>query len=234
VAFATYAKSKQNVMRELAVAEKAAGRALERLEKSPGDASAALTAGRFLCFAKHDWSAGLPLLAKGSDSALAVLAQAEAGKPAAPAAIIALSDQYLVLAKKSRSSMQKSAMAARAWRWYTKALSGAGGLVRVHVEKKLLEAQNLCLWEPRAMAMANLRTALLSHRWSWGRDSVVMTFRGDGSVSHVGMGGSWEIKAPQRLLLRINNGDRMTLRFNTLLDRYVSLGRGFGGRRLGQ
>src|SRR5258706_6184202 len=47
------------------------------LEKNSDDQEAALQLGRHLCFVKGDWEAGLPLLAKGKDKALADLAQFE-------------------------------------------------------------------------------------------------------------------------------------------------------------
>jgi len=50
-----------------------------QLEKNPDDQEAALQVGRHLCFVKADWDAGLPILAKGKDKALADLAQFELG-----------------------------------------------------------------------------------------------------------------------------------------------------------
>lgn len=56
------------------------------LEKTPDDPEACYQMGRHLCFVKADWDAGLPLLAKGKDKALAELAQYELGSgPIAPA-----------------------------------------------------------------------------------------------------------------------------------------------------
>ena len=44
----------------------AAKKAQETLEKSPDDPEANLTVGRWLCFDKQDWTAGLPMLATGA------------------------------------------------------------------------------------------------------------------------------------------------------------------------
>lgn len=49
--------------------------ALKTLEGMPDDADAHAAAGRFLCFMKANWAAGLPHLAKGRDEALADLAR---------------------------------------------------------------------------------------------------------------------------------------------------------------
>ncbi len=44
------------------------------LKTNPNDAEANAAVGRFLCLGKGDWSAGLPLLAKGSPGPLKELA----------------------------------------------------------------------------------------------------------------------------------------------------------------
>ncbi|HEY1684454.1 MAG TPA: PA14 domain-containing protein [Tepidisphaeraceae bacterium] len=51
--------------------------ALDRLQAHPDDARAAQVAGRFLCFVKGDWSAGLPILAHAADPALSAAAKSE-------------------------------------------------------------------------------------------------------------------------------------------------------------
>src|SRR5262249_22855791 len=54
--------------------------ALTTLEKTPDDAEANLTAGRYLLFSKRDWDKALSLLAKSSDAKLKELAQADLAK----------------------------------------------------------------------------------------------------------------------------------------------------------
>ena len=49
----------------------------DRLAMTPGDAAAAETVGRYLCFVKHDWKTGLPTLAKGAHEGLRALAARE-------------------------------------------------------------------------------------------------------------------------------------------------------------
>lgn len=51
--------------------------AYDRLAMTPGDAAAAETVGRYLCFVKHDWKTGLPTLAKGAHEGLRALAARE-------------------------------------------------------------------------------------------------------------------------------------------------------------
>ena len=51
--------------------------ALSELAKKPGDSQANLKAGKYRCFNKGDWNAGLPLLASGSDAPLSAIARQE-------------------------------------------------------------------------------------------------------------------------------------------------------------
>ena len=51
--------------------------ARDTLTAAPDDAQAAETVGRYLCFVKRDWTAGLPVLARGSDESLRNLAAQE-------------------------------------------------------------------------------------------------------------------------------------------------------------
>src|SRR5262249_36197055 len=55
--------------------------ALKILESRPDDPAANLNAGRYLCFYRGDWEAGLTQLAKGNDSNLAGLAKRDLVQP---------------------------------------------------------------------------------------------------------------------------------------------------------
>jgi hypothetical protein len=59
----------------------AATAALKRVNEKPDDAAANLSVGRYLCFAKGAWDAGLPYLTKGSEPELKDLAEKELAKP---------------------------------------------------------------------------------------------------------------------------------------------------------
>src|SRR5262249_20941083 len=59
----------------------AARAAADVLRDKPDDPDASLTRGKYLCFRKGDWEAGLPLLAAGKDPALQALAKKDLAKP---------------------------------------------------------------------------------------------------------------------------------------------------------
>jgi hypothetical protein len=63
----------------LKVEEKKAEHWKKVLEKSPDDQEANQALGRYLCFCRADWDAGLPFLAKGKDKGLTEFAQHELG-----------------------------------------------------------------------------------------------------------------------------------------------------------
>ncbi len=67
-------------LRDIPAFQKASAVAIEAettLEKSPDDATANLTLGRWYCLYKRDWDRGLPLLAKGPEGPLKSLAEQE-------------------------------------------------------------------------------------------------------------------------------------------------------------
>lgn len=110
---------------------------LQKLEQNPDDPQANLGAGRYYCFDKKNWKAGLPLLAKGSDAGLKKIAEEELKAPTAPAEQAALGDLWWDAAAKETT--MKDAFRERGETWYVKALPGLGGLAQVKVKKQLQE-----------------------------------------------------------------------------------------------
>ena len=78
----------------------AAKKAQEVLKENPADPAANLEVGRWRCFYKADWLAGLPLLAKGSDEKLKSLAAAELKAPSSAEQQIDLADAWWDVSKK--------------------------------------------------------------------------------------------------------------------------------------
>lgn len=111
----------------------------EKLAASPDDAALAAQVGRKLCFNVDDWDAGLPLLAKGSDAALARLAAATLALPAAPAGIAAVGDGWWQWAESQDQSI-RGKVRHKAASLYRKAVPGLTGLDRAAVEKRITEA----------------------------------------------------------------------------------------------
>lgn len=117
------------------------GKALEtakvKLSKTPGDASASGTMGRFFCLGAGDWERGLPLLAKGNDQALRKLAADDLAAAEQQAAEMAgMGDAWWDYSEKQKG-IAKACARGRAAHWYEEALDDLEGLARTRVEKRL-------------------------------------------------------------------------------------------------
>jgi hypothetical protein len=114
--------------------------AQQRLDAKKGTAEDYLAAGEYLCFRKGDWAKGLPLLAKGSNAALAALAAREATPPTTSEQQRALGEAWWDWAEKNRS-VAKGQIRKHAAGYYRTALEGGlTGLARTQAEKRVAEA----------------------------------------------------------------------------------------------
>jgi hypothetical protein len=104
------------------------------LAENPDDPAACAAVGKFLCLMKRDWEKGLPMLAKGNDAAL----QAAAQKDLAGSAMEA-GDAWWEIADKTKETVSKRKLLARARLWYERALPALSGLSKAKVEKRLEE-----------------------------------------------------------------------------------------------
>jgi hypothetical protein len=111
----------------------------EKLASSPNDAALATQVGKKLCFYVDDWESGLPLLAKGSDAALARLATAALALPQSPAGIAAVGEAWWQWAESQDQSV-KAKVRQKAAALYRKAAPGLTGLDRAAVDKRIAEA----------------------------------------------------------------------------------------------
>lgn len=126
-----------NELKEIEPQYRSSRSAVETLQANPGDAAANLALGRFLCFFKDQWVAGLPHLAKGSDGALAEAAKADLANPSDIAAYVKIGDTWWDLAEKQSGVAQKN-LRDRASRWYELALPGLeGGLTKTRVQARV-------------------------------------------------------------------------------------------------
>ncbi|NQT16524.1 MAG: LamG domain-containing protein [Planctomycetes bacterium] len=132
-------------------------KALARLEKSPTDPDANLSAGRYLCLVKGDWEKGVPMLALGSDEALSAVAREELDGASSAEEQVELGDAWWKLAE--TRPRERSDMLLRAGSWYGKAKAGlSSGLTLVKVEKRLDEIAKIGRPIPRASTAAKTRT----------------------------------------------------------------------------
>lgn len=122
--------------------------ARDALGRSPGDAAAHLTAGRWFCFSKGDWGQGLAHLTQGSDAELRTLAVREQAPPQTSTAQAELADAWWE-AGKSRRDEDREAMLRRAVHWYRLAeLEAATGLVKIKIQRRLDEAAQMGIAVP--------------------------------------------------------------------------------------
>lgn len=107
------------------------------LSVTPDDPDANLLMGRFLCFVREQWEAGLQCLARGGDATLKALAEKELAKLEDSAGQVAIADAWYDHASKEKSAFNKERYQSRAREWYEKAATGASGLARVKIDKRL-------------------------------------------------------------------------------------------------
>jgi formylglycine-generating enzyme required for sulfatase activity len=90
------------------------------LESNPDDAEAHATVGRWHCFVKGDWEAGLSHLAKGSDATLKALAERELAFPQSAEAQVDLADAWWDTAQQAKAET-RTPLWLRAGYWYQQA-----------------------------------------------------------------------------------------------------------------
>ena len=171
------------------------------LETDPADKKANLMLGRFLCFVKNDWDAGLARLVLGSEGPLRVAVDKDvaAGSGGVPERIDA-GDQWKKLAG-AADPLQKKNLESRALFWYLQAVDDATGLNKVRVEKHIQE-----------LASADNKWVLLSHQMndpkSW---KTTGTWTLDGKTA------TGEEQASRELLLKLPND--CVIEFDLVIDR---------------
>jgi serine/threonine protein kinase len=107
------------------------------VNKADMTAADCLALGKFLCFMKGQWDAGLPLLARGGDESLKALVESDLARPAAAAAQVKLGDRWWALAEKA-GGVARRQLRLRACHWYRQpADEQLQGLTRTKVERRI-------------------------------------------------------------------------------------------------
>jgi hypothetical protein len=113
--------------------------AATRLKDHPDDPRANLVVGRFICFMRGNWDEGLPMLAMGSDKALADLAAQDIAAPTDGSAQVQVADGWWNLPD-SKEAPQQSARQRAAY-WYEKALPQLKDQQRLLAEQRIAAAK---------------------------------------------------------------------------------------------
>ncbi|RPH45291.1 MAG: hypothetical protein EHM91_07705 [Planctomycetota bacterium] len=109
---------------------------LEKPGSGDGDA-----VGRYLCFVKGDWDAGLPHLVAGAKGPLKALVDKDVLNPAEAAPQVEVAEGWADLAQKEKSPWRKSRLQARVRHWLEKAQPNATGVLKLKIEKRLGEIE---------------------------------------------------------------------------------------------
>jgi serine/threonine-protein kinase len=138
----THVQKRSKDIAEIAKEYVLAREAAELLKTKPLDAEASLRWGRFQAFYKGHWGTGLPLLARGSDEALAGLAQKDQSNPDQPGAQLALADAWWETAM-NLGGIAKKQVLLRARYWYEQAVPQLAGFNKTRVEKRLKDIEQM-------------------------------------------------------------------------------------------
>ncbi len=116
----------------------------ESLSKNPNDSVANEGLGKYLCFVKDDWPAGLPHLAKSDNQQLRSAAELEQTELDSATKMNELGDCWWELAKKF-TGVEKTGANRRAQFWYLQAIPELKGLDKVRTKTRLDELEKLKL-----------------------------------------------------------------------------------------
>jgi hypothetical protein len=120
--------------------------AIDTLGNNPDHDKANAIIGRYYCAVKQRWDEFLPLLAKGDDVALRVVATIDLENNSNPEVVLQLADQYWNLADESPSPFDIG-LKWRAVHHYTRSLDNhPGGLAKLRAQKRLQQWRERPEW----------------------------------------------------------------------------------------
>jgi hypothetical protein len=140
---------------------------------SPSDAEAV---GRYLCFVRGAWDAGLLHLSNGAKPPLKTAVDKDLAKPTEPEKKLEAGDAWWDLSQKEKSPWRKARIVARAQSWYEQAASGATGLSKVKVDKRLAEIEES---QPGALNLLRLIDVKQDPFGEWSCDSGALVSNTD-------------------------------------------------------
>ncbi len=121
----------------------AALKAFEKLAATPADADANEAVGRYLCFVKNRWEAGLPYLNRAHDLQLRGMSALEMSPNRTPHETLALADQYWDLAEKTKPPQRRGLHLRAVYCYASIQPRLATSLDKVKVTRRIEEASAL-------------------------------------------------------------------------------------------
>ncbi|HZK80974.1 MAG TPA: hypothetical protein VFC46_07905 [Humisphaera sp.] len=138
---------------------------MKKLAETPDDRELNLKAGRFYCLTSGNWKKGLPMLQKGSDMTLTVLAQNEAAKPSLSDAQLQLADGWWDHAAAEKSALAAAHCKQRAGHWYRRAAESSVGPAPERAMARFLATANSI----DLLARFNPNSDIVSGKWTANR-----------------------------------------------------------------
>jgi hypothetical protein len=145
-------------------------KARQTLASTPNDPDANLAAGRAECFQRGNWTAGLPLLAKGSDAALRELATKDLAQPTDADDQVALGDRWWELADQ-QPAPAKGVIRMRASSWYSQALARVTGLTKARIDARRREAADAATVD--LLRLIDLKKDVVRGEWAFEGSSLI-------------------------------------------------------------
>jgi WD40 repeat protein len=164
-------RSHRAQLKDMVAASQAAAEAKAALEQQAADPDAHLQLGRYLCFFRDDWEAGLPHLAQGSDAALADTAKQDINAGSEADELVRVADTWYEWAAEAEKQERPAAW-RRARDRYRTAKPGLAEPAASRVATRLSELARL-LDDRRPEPPETMRLA-----WLDGPSGEVQTFDG--------------------------------------------------------
>lgn len=142
-----------------------------------GDADAV---GRYLCFVRGEWTSGLKLLSEGGKAPLKELATKDLANPETPEGQVEIADGWWQTAQAEKISWKKLSILGRARRWYDVAQPAANGLVKVKLDKRLIELEGLLPGPINLLRLIDPKRDAVTGEWML--DAGVLSNKGDTGV----------------------------------------------------
>lgn len=135
----TKAQTKGKEAREIQLAADKVRDSKQKLATNPDDPEANLAVGKYECFAKGNWAAGLGLLRKGSDPVLKVLAEREQVQPDEPAKQVEIADGWWDYGAK-QTGATKTNIQKHAVQLYEQLVPKLSGMTLTRVQARITAA----------------------------------------------------------------------------------------------